>query len=205
MPCLSHYGYIETQMTTHGRRMHASLADRGHNPIQAMLRLLLEISQYLETERPEIVYNLRDLSSSRSGFAVPERCDAWLDIHLPPHAPAGELVFELEELLARASRDNTGFDGTLRFVTIHGGYEIPEKGLFLESLKNIYGQHSLPWTIQPFRSHSDANLLWEAGMKPILLGPGQLELAHIPDESVSFSQVCLASELYLDLLLSLSP
>jgi acetylornithine deacetylase/succinyl-diaminopimelate desuccinylase-like protein len=37
------------------------------------------------------------------------------------------------------------------------------------------------------------------------LGPGQLEKAHTAAEAVDFSQVALASELYLNLLLSLSP
>jgi len=37
-----------------------------------------------------------------------------------------------------------------------------------------------------------------------LLGPGQLEKAHAPDESVSFQQVTLAAELYRDLLMSLA-
>lgn len=201
-PCLSHYGYIETHITTHGRRVHASLADQSHNPIQAMLKLLLKISQHLESSRPEIVYNMRDLGSAQAGFAVPERCDAWLDLHLPPSAPAGEIVYELEEILTRESRENSGLLGAMRFATIHGGYEIPEKGPFLETLRNIYIQKSMPWEPGSFRSHSDANLLWEAGMKPVLLGPGQLELAHVPDEAVSFRQVCLAAELYLDLLLA---
>ena len=32
-PCLSHYGYLEVQITTRGRRMHASLANKGQNPL----------------------------------------------------------------------------------------------------------------------------------------------------------------------------
>lgn len=202
--CLSHYGYIETHITTHGRRLHASLADRGHNPIQAMLHLLLKVSHHLEAERPEIVYNVRDLSSSRSGFAVPERCDAWFDIHLPPHAPTGEIVYEVEEVFNRTCRENSGFHGSVRFTTIHGGYEIPQKGPFVETLREVLARHSLSWEPQSFRSHSDANLLWEAGMKPVLLGPGQLEQAHTPTECVSLQQVYLAAELYLDLLLALT-
>jgi hypothetical protein len=54
-----------------------------------------------------------------------------------------------------------------------------------------------------FPSHSDANLLWAAGVKPILLGPGQLEHAHAPEERVSFPQVLQAAEIYLDLMTAL--
>jgi acetylornithine deacetylase len=45
--------------------------------------------------------------------------------------------------------------------------------------------------------------LWISGVKPILIGPGQLQMAHAPDESVSFNQVQWAAELYRDLIVSL--
>ena len=203
-PCLSHYGYLEVQSTTSGRRMHASLANKDQNPIDAMLRFLLKITHYIENERPEMVYNLRDLSSSHAGFAVPDRCDAWLDVHLPPTAPVGEIILEMEDILSRERAETPGFNGTLRFATVHGGYTIPEKGWPVEILKHVYTKPSLPWKPEAFRSHSDANLLWEAGMKPILLGPGELAKAHAPDEAVSFDQVHLAAQLYFDLILALS-
>jgi acetylornithine deacetylase len=203
-PCLNHYGYLEVQITTRGRRMHASLANQGQNPIDAMLQFLLKLLHYIKTDRPEIVYNIRDLSSSQAGFAVPDRCDAWLDIHLPPTAPVGEIILEMEETLNREHNEKQGFNGTLRFATVHGGYTIPEKGLLAGVLKEVYAARSLPWEPQPFRSHSDGNLLWEAGMKPILLGPGELAKAHAPDEAISFEQVHLAAELYFELLLAFS-
>jgi acetylornithine deacetylase len=199
-PCLSHYGYLEMHVTTRGRRMHASLANQGENPIKAMLHLLLKISNYLETCRPEAVYNIRELSSSQAGFVVPDRCEAWLDNHLPPTAPIGEIMLEMEELLLQERQSNPQLDAALRFATIHAGYELPEKGPLVEALRTLYGRLALPWEPLPFRSHSDANLLWAAGVKPILIGPGQLEQAHAPGESVSFQQVCHAALLYYDVL-----
>lgn len=47
-----------------------------------------------------------------------------------------------------------------------------------------------------FTSHSDANQLWTAGVKPVILGCGRLEKAHSPDEDVSFEQVLGAAEIY---------
>jgi acetylornithine deacetylase len=81
-PCMSHYGYLEIQLITRGRRMHASLA-QGANAATAMLHLLLEFIQYLDQHLGDAVYNLRDLTSSRSGFAAPDYCEAWIDLHLP--------------------------------------------------------------------------------------------------------------------------
>ncbi|NSW84712.1 MAG: M20/M25/M40 family metallo-hydrolase [Syntrophobacteraceae bacterium] len=203
-PCLAHYGYIEVQLTATGRRMHASLANQGRNPVETMLQLLLKISHFLASEHPELVYNIRDLSSARAGFAVPERCNAWLDIHLPPTAPLGEISAEIEEILIREKQLHRKFNASLRFANIHSGYELPEKGDLVDILREILPRHSSPWTPQAFRSHSDANLLWAHGTKPILLGPGVLEKAHAPDESISFDQVLSASRIYYDIMKALT-
>ena len=202
-PCLSHYGYIEMQLSTQGERKHASLSAKQKNPVEEMLRLLLRVSNFFSVKRPELVYNLRDLFSSQAGFIVPERCEARLDVHLPPEAPVGEIMMELEELIASSGEDGSGIEKTFRFETVDAGYVLPEKGIVVETLKKVFSYHSMPWEPQSFRSHSDANQLWAAGIKPILLGPGRLEEAHVPDESISFEQVCLAAKINYDLSVSL--
>jgi acetylornithine deacetylase len=203
-PCLSHYGYIEIQMVVRGRRVHASLANLRPNPIQIMLYLISKIADYITQQQPELVYNVRDMFSSQAGYVVPEWCEAWLDVHLPPLAPIGEVTMELEELLTRDYDNDPEVDVTVKFVTIDAGYELPEKGPIVEVLKDVYARKELCWEPGAFRSHSDANQLWAAGIKPILLGPGSLEHSHMPEESVAFTEVRLAAELYLDTLRALA-
>ncbi len=202
-PCLSHYGYMEIQIATRGKRLHASLADRTQNPVENMLRVLMNVSRYMMNCRPEGVYNIRDLLSSHVGFAVPDWCEVWLDIHLPPHSPIGEVSLELEQIVERTRKDNPQNNAAIRFVTVHDGYELPEKGPVIEAVRDLYKIRSLTWCPQAFSSHSDANRLWISGVKPILLGPGQLHMAHAPEESVPFSQVQWAAEFYRDLIISM--
>ena len=66
----------------------------------------------------------------------------------------------------------------------------------IEALKASFSQQALSWEPLAFPSHSDANQLWMAGVKPIILGCGRLEKAHAPDEHVSFEQVLGAAEIY---------
>ncbi|MFC1896472.1 M20 family metallopeptidase [Thermodesulfobacteriota bacterium] len=202
-PCLSHYGYLEMHVTTLGRRVHASLAKTKGNAVEAMLRVMLDLSRHVEIHRPDLVYNIRDLFSSQAGFAVPERCEAWLDVHLPPSSPVAEIASEIEEIATRTRGKETGVETKVRIETVDAGYELPEKGPTVDALRAVHERRSLAWEPEPFRSHSDANSLWASGVKTILLGPGQLEKAHTPEESVSFSQVCLAAEIYLDLLVTM--
>ncbi|MFO7644955.1 MAG: M20/M25/M40 family metallo-hydrolase [Desulfosarcina sp.] len=202
LPCLSHYGYLEIQLTTQGRRVHASLAPQANNAATDMLRLLLAYIGYFDRELANGVYNLRDLTSARSGFAVPDSCEAWIDLHLPALTNMGQLTFALEELHTDYLRANAQGEAALHFNTIHAGYELAQKGPLVELLKTVYERHALTFSPASFPSHSDAATLWAAGIKPILLGPGRLEKAHTAEESVPLSQVNLASQIYMDLILN---
>ena len=91
----------------------------------------------------------------------------------------------------------------MRTATIDNGYDLPPRGLVVEVLKNVYEDRSILWKPGSFRSHSDANKLWAAGIKTILLGPGRLEMAHTPEESISLDEVIAASQIYVDFMLAL--
>lgn len=196
MPCLAHYGYIEMQLTTRGKRRHASLAKGRINPVERMLKTLLALTHHLDVRRPEAVCNIRDLLTAQSGFAVPEWCQCWLDLHLPPDAATGEICAALEEIVAGVTSENHSDPAEVRFHTIQGGYDLPQKGRVVDALKKVYAQRGMVWQPTAFPSHSDANLLWAHGIKPILLGPGNLAEAHTPDESVDGNQVATAVEIY---------
>jgi len=202
-PCLSHYGYLEVHLTTRGRRLHASLARQGRNPVEEMLKILLKLTRYMAEARGELVYNIRDLFSVGGGFVVPEGCEAWLDVHLPPAAPVAEITMDLEDLIVQERQINSSLEAAVRFTTVHPGYTLPEKGPVIEALREAVIDQGLEWTPLSFPSHSDANQLWSAGVKPIIIGCGQLEKAHGPDESVAFAQVRQAAELYYRLALNL--
>jgi acetylornithine deacetylase len=185
--------------------MHASVAAAHQNATEALLWMMLRVSRFLRDQHPEVVYNFRDLYSIASGFSAPERCEAWMDLHAPPDAPVGELVTDLEEKSLQKEDGSADFqanESALHFhiETVDAGYALPERGALVEALKTVYAKNGWKWQTGAFRSHSDANQLWAAGIKPVVLGPGRLEHAHAQDESVSFSQVCRAAKVYLELM-----
>jgi acetylornithine deacetylase len=202
-PCFSHFGYLELLLCTSGQRRHASLAEKNQSPVETLLNLLIRITRFLSLQRPELVYNIRDLFSHQAGFIVPERCEARLDMHAPPSAPLGEITLELEERVADFQKEHAEIRVSFRFETIDAGYELPQKGAAADSLREAFHRLGISWEPQSFRSHSDANRLWVAGVKPVLLGPGRLEKAHAPDESVSLEQVLQAARVYREIGISL--
>ncbi|MFW5721747.1 MAG: M20 family metallopeptidase [Desulfohalobiaceae bacterium] len=200
-PCLAHYGYVEMLVRSFGTRRHASMSGREYNAIFAMLRMLLKLGGVLEADHPETVLNIRDLHSGESGFAVPDRCEAWVDLHIPPGALPDRFAGELAEL-ARGSLSGsvaTGYE--IEFPTLIPGYRLADQDSLVESLRSVFASLHLEWAPDSFRSHSDANLMHAQGCSPVVLGPGQLAKAHTRDESVDLEQVSRAAGIYRDLLL----
>ena len=203
LPCLGHYGYLEVMLRTQGKRAHSAMPELGQNAIENMLKLLLQVTEYTSSKGHGLVYNIRELSGFPGGFVVPDSCEAWLDLHLPPNSSIDMLKAEFERLLEVAHENIPNLDVQLRFEDTYSGYQISQERPLVKKLKQVYGEMSLPWEPQDFRSHSDGNVLWSAGVDPIILGPGRLETAHTAEESVSFNQVLRAAQLYLNFALSL--
>jgi len=196
-PCLGHYSYLEVSLRTQGKRAHSSMPELGQNAIETMLKLLLLFTNYAAANKHGLVYNIRELSGFPGGFAVPHSCEAYLDIHLPPNSRIDLVKSEMEQLVTKAGRDIPGLNAFLRFEDTYSGYRISADRTLVKRLQAVYEKLSLPWEPQDFRSHSDANILWTAGVDSIILGPGRLESAHAPEESVLFTQVVKAAEVYL--------
>ncbi len=199
-PCFSHYGYLELELSTFGKRMHASQARKELNAVRTMLHLLLALTEHLETSREDVIYNIRDMLSSSAGFVMPERCDVALDLHVPPQFAIGDLTFEIENIAAKKLPEGSRIHESVTFSTIHAGYDLPPMGLLPEMLQSVYASLNLPIEVEAFQSDSDAGVFWGAGMKPVILGPGDLAQAHTADESVDFSEVVRAAQIYLHLL-----
>jgi acetylornithine deacetylase len=203
LPAFSHFGYMEISLVTQGRRIHSSLPELGHNAIESMLRVLLQLqrSTLFEQEPSQLVYSIREMSSSRAGFVVPDRCEALIDLHLSPNVNPGKMRRELEDILDRARSDIKGLDLEVTFDFEAGGYLLDINNRLTETLEEVYPKLNLPLEFVPFRSHSDGNLFYQAGTRPLILGPGSLETAHTADEQTSLAEVEAASRIYAALAL----
>jgi len=201
-PCLDHFGYVEMSVRAFGSRRHAAVAGRETNAIRALLRFLLRLEERMDRDEPDTVLNIRDLHSSESGFAVPDRCSADVDLHIAPDRSAGDCAEALERFAKEQLEESAACRYEIDFPTLANGYRLSPETRLPRQLRNACETLAIPWTPDAFRSHSDANLLREAGCNPVILGPGQLAKAHTVDESVDFAQVVRAAQLYLALVSS---
>ena len=203
-PCLSHYGYLEVALTTQGRRIHSSLPELGHNAVESMLRFLLLLGNepLFNRESTQIVYSIREMSSSRAGFVVPDQCETYIDLHLPPGMSPESVQEAIRACVTKAEALIEGLNLSLSFDFSSQGYALEEFGSFSGILEDVYTQLNQPLRFSPFRSHSDGNLFFGAGCRPMILGPGSLETAHTADEQTSLAEVEAAARIYAALCLS---
>ncbi len=202
-PAFGHFGYMEISLVTQGRRIHSSLPELGHNAIESMLRVLLLLanSPLFARETSQLVYSIREMSSARAGFVVPDRCETLIDLHLPPKVAPGEVRSELESLFARARQTIKELDLEVSFDFEAGGYQLELDNPLMDVLDEVYPRLNLPLDCLPFRSHSDGNLFRQAGSRPLILGPGSLETAHTAEEQTSLAEVEAAARIYTALAL----
>ncbi len=203
--CFAHYGYLEVRFTTRGRKSHSSLPDLGHNAVESMLRVLLHLGkdQLFDREKSDIVYSIREMISSQAGFVVPDRCETWIDLHLPPGRDPKVLQDSIRSIVSAAQQYIPGLDLDISYDFASSGYNLGADNPLAQVVREVMPLLGLPLRMESFRSHSDGNLFHAAGTKPLILGPGCLETAHTPEEQVRFDEVLSAARIYAALCLGM--
>jgi len=199
----AHFGYLEAGFVTHGLQSHSSLPELGHNAVESMLRVLLLLGNdpLFDRATSEIVYSIREMRSSRAGFVVPDRCETWIDLHLPPAHDPKALQDQIRRIVGNFDPTIPGLDLLVTFDFSSAGYNLGNDNEMAQILKGVYPKLGLSLQMDAFRSHSDGNLFFAAGVKPLIIGPGSLETAHTPDELVLFKEVADAAHIYAALCL----
>lgn len=199
----AHFGYLEAGFVTRGLRSHSSLPELGHNAVESMLRVLLLLGNdpLFDRAKTEIVYSIREMRSARAGFVVPDRCETWIDLHLPPGHDPTALQDTIRRIVADFDRAIPGLDLDITFDFASSGYNLGTDNRPARILREVYPKLGLQLQMDPFRSHSDGNLFFAEGVKPLILGPGSLETAHTADERVVFEEVTVAARIYAALCL----
>jgi acetylornithine deacetylase len=176
-------GAIRYEVVTRGRMAHSAYPELGHSAIEALLDVLQDIRRILLPEDPVLgrgSINIGTISGGRAPNVVADEARAEIMIRLVSD------VAPVREALARA---------------VAGRAEVKES-LFTPAVR--LGQlDGLPTTVVSFTT--DIPFLSDAWGKAFLLGPGNIELAHTPEERVPKRQLLEAVEIYANMVRRLTP
>jgi acetylornithine deacetylase/succinyl-diaminopimelate desuccinylase len=219
--CLGHRGLQWLEVEFHGRAAHGGAAQTGINAIAAAARFMTRVERDLvPTFGPRThpllgppTVNFGTIEGGDQPSTVARRCRLTLDRRSVPGETFESISAELEELLRAVEAEMPGLTATLARVPggmatmDHGPTAVDEDHPLARAVRAacaaVTGAREAP---RAFPAWTDAALLATFGGVPsVVLGPGDLAVAHSPRERVSLSEVADAARIYAAAALEFCP
>jgi acetylornithine deacetylase len=201
-----HKGMLRLRLEFEGRAAHSGYPHLGRSAIEPAARAIVALSELrhtLEAERPangefftEVPFaalNVGVVAGGSAANVIPDRCVAQLGIRLLP----GMSVDELTERVRAAVRAGVGGDPfTLDQLSESPPMMLPAEAAIHRALCDAVGQresHSVMFA-------TDGGWLQRIGLDCVVFGPGTIEVAHRPNESLPIAEFVRAGHILDDLI-----
>ena len=213
--CVGHRGVWWFELATHGRTAHGSMPYLGASAIDHMAAVLEAVRAELQpalatrTTRMPVVppgsrratLNVNALSGGQAGEAVQtpcvaDRCTATFDRRFLPEEGLEAARREMHELLERVRQRVPELRYELADRTVVQPVETPAGsplvGSLSRAIRDVCGRE--PELVASPGSYDHKHVARLAGVEHcVAYGPGQLELAHQPDEFCEVSDIAAAT------------
>ncbi len=195
-PILGHKGALWLNVETDGVTAHGSMPERGDNAIYKAARSVgkLEDFDFNITPHELLGRSTLNVGTMQGGLnlnSVPDHAEFTIDIRTLPGQDHAALLSGLEGFL--------GAENRIRRVVDVGGVHTPHTDPWI---LEIYGlmEERLGETIEPRGApyFTDASALTPAFGRPptVILGPGEMHMAHQTDEYCPVAHIAQAAEVY---------
>ncbi len=193
-PVRLHKGIFMDSIHVHGRSGHSSRPDLGVNSIEGMHRVQTALIAFREELRQRggpasfaLAYptlNLGCIHGGDSANRIPAACELQVDLRYPPGYDGAALRAELR---ARAAAALGGGEWQLEFHKLFDGvpaFETPAGSALVSACERLT-QHSAGAA----DFSTEGQYLNQLGMDTVILGPGSIEQAHLPDEFLALDRI----------------
>ncbi|MFA9410273.1 MAG: acetylornithine deacetylase [Deltaproteobacteria bacterium] len=204
-PIRKHKGVFYVQVTVGGRAGHASNPALGVNAIEGLHLVLAGLQSWRDTigeryrdddfEVPTPTLNFGRITGGDSPNRICAECKLDVDVRLLPGMQRPAVVAELRDVVANAL---DGGPWTFDVGAI-GGYADafagPSDAEFSGAVETLCGCSA---TTAMFGT--EAPFLSELGLQTLVLGAGDIAVAHQPDEYVTIAAIERATDVYANLI-----
>jgi acetylornithine deacetylase len=203
---IAHKGYVRLTVRIDGRGGHSSRPDLGTNAIAAMAEAAAELNSLerellgrttpegrrLFPEFPAAAINLGIIAGGTADNMIADRCELTIGLRPLPGDDPQLLVREVEaRMTAAAHRCFPAAELRLLELEITPAMSSPASGRLARTLAELTGCRHLRGA--PFAT--DGGPLESAGIRSVICGPGELDQAHRPDESLPIASLRQGVEL----------
>lgn len=203
-PIISHKGYLGFRVRLTSSGGHSSLNATERNCIDALHAVIGQLMQWrhqLQLKRNEsfdVPITTLNFGSIRAGDAVNRICadaELELDIRPLPGSNHDELTTELESRIKAAL---AGYTVNYQLEQLYPPVAGFQSSLSSELLEHL--SHCCPESPTTANYVTEAPFFEQQGCTSVVLGPGDINQAHTPNEWVSFDQLQQALTVYERLL-----
>jgi acetylornithine deacetylase len=204
-PIRKHKGVFYAQLVIEGRSGHASNPALGVNAIDGLERALRALQSWREGigarhrddefEVPAPTLNFGRVRGGDSPNRICARCTLDLDIRFLPGMSRAAVLAELRDVVAEALQ---GGAWSFELVQLGAGAEAfggPSDAAFARSVETVCG-----CSAKTALFGTEAPYLAELGLQTLVLGAGDISVAHQPDEYVTMAAIERATDVYAQLI-----
>ena len=197
-------GMVELHINTFGKRAHGGAPHKGVNAIIHMCRLIQEVMKLPRKYNKYVGYSTIVPGVIRGGersSIVPERCELKLSKFIVPGETGIEFYEAVKEIVERLRQEDPLFNASVELTYDSKPAVISENEKIvqhlIEACRKVYPQENRSISIGGSLAHNDADFLVNmANIPTVQYGPGDMEVAHAPDEFIKISDVVTASKVY---------
>ncbi|MBK5253175.1 MAG: M20 family metallopeptidase [Peptostreptococcaceae bacterium] len=211
--CLGHKGleWIKVEIT--GKKVHSGNMKDGVNAINMAVRFLTYIEDVYSKEilkrkhkiLGEATINIGTINGGDQPSTVPDKCVIGIDRRFVPGETKEQVYDELKEIIEKLSVIYPGFNAEVTNLfndenfPSHLPFCTDENSDIVNSIKKAMKETGVNnKEVKAFAAWSDAGMLSEkTNSKCIVLGPGNLALAHSAHEFIETSELIEATKIYI--------
>lgn len=196
-------GYAWLEIETFGRRAHGSMPEKGVDAIEKMAKIISRLDEVRQQHerRKHFLVGTPNIHTSKivggtDWSSIPATCTLQLERRLIPGETQRDAVNEIERIIAAVSKLDDKTNATVRLIHYADGMEVknPPHLSTLQKQARILGA---PGRVVGVPYWADASILVnQAKIPTCLFGPGNITVAHSPDEYVRIVDVVKAADIY---------
>jgi succinyl-diaminopimelate desuccinylase len=199
----AHRGLFWLKVTTRGKAVHSSMAERGVNAIGSMKRVLDELEHYrIEfPPHPQLGKSSLSINLISGGAAlniVPDRCILGVDIRTLPGQDPEAIRYDFERILARLTATVPQFEADLAVERWAGAMETDPACPFVKTFCSAVGvdlTNAIAFT-------TDAPHLAPLEAPIVIYGPGKPGLCHQTDEYIESADLQASADYFKEVILA---
>ena len=208
--CTTQKGALRVVVTAHGRMAHGAMPREARNPVDALSRYVLRLSDVQAElgDKPGPHEHLGEVYLTPTVVAagemaqlnvIPATAELAIDIRTVPAVP-GPMLLERLRVETDAVAAETGVGLELRVIedrpSTQTSHDDPVVQAMLAAHEHVTGR---PARIGGVPGATDGTILWrDADVPVVVYGPGDKWIAHQCDEHVSLAEVATAAHVYAE-------